>query len=214
MADLGELHDALRTAVADGAGYKVFFYAAGKNGAGLRHGFIAVVDANTCQVNFEQLDSERALSEIAGLQFIKVQALRMLDQNPATGSNPLQNTRHVLSQLDPALQAGREPSPAAVGQIATGRSLPESENAQAPAPVAEARQSDRDLAHARLKAQATALLQTYYGNSAAQKVADIAARHPPLTEPVQFLDACRQLAALLVGALKANEVFKDLYDTL
>ena len=207
MADLGELHEALRTAVADGAGHKVFFYAAGKNGAGLRHGFIA------CQVNFEQLDSERALSEITGLQFIKVQALRMLDQNPATGSNPLQTTRHVLSQLDPALQPGREPLPAA-GQVTTGRSLPESDDAQTPAPVAEAQPSDRDLAHARLKEQATALLQTYYGNSAAQKVADIAARHPPLTEPVQFLDACRQLAALLVGALKANEVFKDLYDTL
>lgn len=213
MADLGELHDALRRAVEDGAGHKVFFYAAGKNGAGLRHGFIAVVDADTCQVNFEQLDSERALSEIAALQFIKVQALRMLDQNPATGSNPLQNTRHVLNQLDPALQPGREPSPVA-GQVTTGRSLPESDDAQAPALVTEAQPSDRDPAHARLKEQATALLQTYYGNSAAQKVADIAARHPPLTEPVVFLDACRQLAALLVGALKANEVFKDLYDTL
>lgn len=211
MADLGELHDALRLAVADGAGHKVFFYAAGKNGAGLRHGFIAVVDADTCQINFEQLDSERALSEIAGLQFIKVQALRMLDQNPATGSNPLQNSHHVLSRLDPALLSSREPSPPA-SPTTTGSSLPESDIARAY--PAEALQSERDLAHARLKEQATALLQTYYGNSAAQKVADIAARHPPLTEPVQFLDACRQLAALLVGALKANEVFKDLYETL
>ena len=211
MADLRELHDALRLAVADGAGHKVFFYAAGKNGAGLRHGFIAIVDADTCQVNFEQLDSEHALSEIVGLQFIKVQALRMLDQNPATGSNPLQNTRHVLNQLDPALRSSREPSPP-VGQLASGRSLPESNNARVQ--VTEAQPGDRGDAYGRLKDKATALLQTYYGNSAAQKVADIAAKHPPLTEPVQFLDACRQSAAVLVGALKANEVFKDLYDTL
>ncbi len=211
MADLSELHNALRSAVEHGGGHKVFFYAAGKNGAGLRHGFIAVVDADACQINFEHLDNEQALSEILALQFIKIQGLPMLEQNPATGSNPLQDTAHLLNRLDPA-QRSRSAAPSATAAGTGSTNDAGTTHAyDATTTVSDARPG---LAHVQLKAEAIALLEAYYGNSAAQKVAEIEAKFSPLTDPVQFLDGCRQSAAVLVGALKANEVFKRLYGTL
>lgn len=213
MADLTELHSALRSAVEDAGGHKIFFYAAGKNGAGLRHGFIAIVDANTCQINFEHLDNESALGEIPSLRFIKVQALPMLGQNPATGDNPLQDTAHVLKMLDPAMQSRSAPV-VSIANAGSPDPVRDTGAAHAHDAATNVSSSSAISTHVRLKAEATALLQTYYGNSAAQKVAEIEARFPPLTEPVQFLDGCRQLAAVLVGALKANEVFKGLYEKL
>lgn len=211
MADLSELHRVLRSAVEQGGGHKIFFYAAGKNGAGLRHGFIAVVDADTCQMNFEHLGNEHALSEIITLKFIKIQDLPMLEQNPATGTNPLQDTAHVLSMLDPAMRS-RSTAPAANAE--GSGSTRETGAAHAHDATTNISTPRSGLAHLQLKADAIALLQAYYGNSAAQKVAEIEAKFSPLTEPAQFLDGCRQSAALLVGALKAKEVFKELYDTL
>jgi hypothetical protein len=115
--------------------------------------------------------------------------------------------------LDPE----KQPRPAPAVSAVTADS-PDSAPATAVAQADDAAQTVSntrpDSAHLQLKAEAIALLQTYYGNSAAQKVAEIEAKFPPLTEPVLFLDGCRQLAALLVGTLKANEVFKGLYDRL
>jgi hypothetical protein len=209
VADLSELHHALRSTVEDGGGYKLFFYAAGKNGAALRHGFIAVVNADMCQISFEHLENERALSEIPSLPFIKIQALPMLGQNPATGSNPLLATADVLNMLDPALQT--RPGPAASVPNAAFSDSSASAAHDATATVSGA---GRKLTRAQLKAEVIVVLEAYYGNSAAAKVAEIEARFPPLTDPVQFLDGCRQLAAMIVGALKANEVFKDLHAKL
>lgn len=101
MADLKELQETLRLAVAEGGQHKVFFYAAKDKGAGLRHGFIAVVDGKSCQLNFEHLDNERALTEIVRLKLIKVQNLPMIDQDPVVGTNPLLNASFVLKRLDP-----------------------------------------------------------------------------------------------------------------
>lgn len=214
MADLRELHSALHAAIADGGGHKVFFYAAGKNGAGLRHGYIAVVDPHSCQVNFEQLDNDLALFEIPRLNFIKVQGLAMIGQNPAIGANPMLDTGHVLNLLDPELQSASPgtPSSAAGAQAGAGKTVTRDASQAAVAnqrPVAGPR-----LAYARLQEDATAVLLTYYGNSAEQKVADVAARFPPSTQPVEFLNACRQLTAVLVGIPKANEVLKPLYEKL
>ncbi len=204
MVDLGELCGALKSAMTDGGGHKVFFYAAGKNGAGLRHGFIAIVDAQTCQLNFEQLDNDHALIEIPQLNFIKVQALPMIGQNPATGSNPMLDTQHVLNMLDPAMHAASSTAPQ---NRTSPAALPQT------APVHET-PATRKLPYTRLKEDATALLQTYYGNSAPQKIADVEVRFSPVTQPAEFLDACRQLTAVLVGAPKANDVFRALFEKL
>ncbi|MCC7249050.1 MAG: hypothetical protein IT473_10550 [Lysobacter sp.] len=216
MADLKELQETLRSAIADGGQHKVFFYAAKDKGAGLRHGFIAVIDGKSCQINFEQLDNERALNEIARLKFIKVQNLPMLDQNPAVGSNPLLNAAFVLKRIDPdqppAGDAGSVDSGSADAGSAyagSGRGNPVADAIAALAPPANVM-----LSHMRLKEAATALLETYYGHSAPQKVAEAEAKFPPETRPVEFLNACRQSAAVLVGMPKATEVFKGLYDTL
>lgn len=211
MVDLGEFCGALKSAMAAGGGHKVFFYAAGKNGAGLRHGFIAIVDAHSCQLNFEQMDNDRALIEIPQLNFIKVQALPMIGLNPATGSNPMLDTTHVLNLLDPELHS-------AVAQATPAQpkpSPPPPAMAQQTAPTpAYAAPGAPKLSSARLKEDATALLQTYYGNSAAQKIADVEARFSPVTQPAEFLNACRQLTAVLVGTAKANEVFRALFEKL
>lgn len=211
MVDLGEFCGALKSAMAAGGGHKVFFYAAGKNGAGLRHGFIAIVDAHSCQLNFEQLDNDRALIEIPQLNFIKVQALPMIGLNPATGSNPMLDTTHVLNLLDPKLHSA---------SVAAAQAPPAQPKPSPPPPAmaqtapAYAASGAPKLSHARLKEDATALLQTYYGNSAAQKIADVEVRFSPVTQPAEFLDACRQLTAVLVGTAKANEVFRALFEKL
>lgn len=210
MVDLGELCGALKSAMAEGGGHKVFFYAAGKNGAGLRHGFIAIIDPHTCQLNFEQLDNDHALIEIPQLNFIKVQALPMIGQNPATGSNPILDTRHVLNIFDPKMQSASTAAP---------QSSPTPQNRAPPAALpqtapAHETPATHKLPYTRLKEDATALLQTYYGNSAPQKIADVQVRFSPVTQPVEFLDACRQLTAVLVGTPKANDVFKALFEKL
>lgn len=212
MVALEELYGALESAIADGGGHKVFFYAAGKNGAGLRHGFIAIVDPRTCQLNFEQLDNDRALIEIPQLNFIKVQALPMIGQNPATGSNPMLKTEHVLSLLDPKTQLASAGTPQAspAPQDAAARGAPAPPRMEA----VYATSGAPKLSHARLKEEATLLLQTYYGNSASQKIADVEVRFSPVTQPAEFLDACRQLTAVLVGMPKANEVFRALFEKL
>jgi hypothetical protein len=212
VVDLGELYGALESAIADGGGHKVFFYAAGKNGAGLRHGFIAIVDPRTCQLNFEQLDNDRALIEIPQLNFIKVQALPMIGQNPATGSNPMLKTEHVLSLLDPKAQ------PASTGTTQASPAPQDAAARGAPPPsrmeAVYATSGAPKLSYARLKEDATALLQTYYGNSAAQKIADVEVRFSPVTQPAEFLGACQQLTAVLVGTAKAGEVFRPLFEKL
>lgn len=210
MADLKELQETLRSAIADGGQHKVFFYAAKDKGAGLRHGFIAVVDGKSCQINFEQLDNERALNEIARLKFIKVQNLPMIDQNPAVGSNPLLNAAFVLKRFDP----DQAPAAAAAGPVDAGPAHVGSGGGNPLADAIAALAPPVNLSRMRLKEEATALLETYYGHSAPQKVAEAEARFPPATQPVEFLNACRQSAALLVGMPKATEVFKSLYDSL
>ncbi|NOT88566.1 MAG: hypothetical protein HOP03_10310 [Lysobacter sp.] len=211
MVDLGELCGVLKSAMADGGGHKVFFYAAGKHGAGLRHGFIAIVDSRTCQLNFEQFDNDRALTEIPQLNFIKVQALPMIGQNPATGSNPLLDVQHVLNLFDPGRQSASTGVPQAPAET-QHRTAPE---AALPRSVAaHATPGTAKLPYTRLREDATALLQTYYGNSAPQKIADVVARFSPVTQPAEFLDACRQLTAVLVGTAKANEVFRALSEKL
>lgn len=212
MVDLGEFCGALKSAMAAGGGHKVFFYAAGKNGAGLRHGFIAIVDAHSCQLNFEHMDNDRALIEIPQLNFIKVQALPMIELNPATGTNPMLDTTYVLNRLD----SGRHSASAAAAQAPpaqpmTGSPPPPPMAQTAPAPAAS---GTSKLPYTRLKEDATALLQTYYGNSAAQKIADVEVRFSPVTQPAEFLGACQQLTAVLVGTAKANEVFRALFEKL
>ncbi|MEQ1514651.1 MAG: hypothetical protein ABL934_18500 [Lysobacteraceae bacterium] len=213
MVDLGDLYGALKSAIAEGGGHKVFFYAAGKNGAGLRHGFVAIVDPKTCQLNFEQLDNDHALIEIPQLNFIKVQALPMIGQNPATGSNPILDTEHVLNLLDAKMRSASadmtQASPVQQNETARGSAAASSQM-----DAAYATSGTPKLSHLRLKEEATALLQTYYGNSAAQKIADVEVRFSPLTQPADFLNACRQLTAVLVGTPKANEVFRALFEKL
>ncbi|GEM_PF-889340 len=216
MADLKELQETLRSAVAEGGQHKVFFYAAKDKGAGLRHGFIAVVDGTSCQINFEQLDNERALNEIVRLKFIKVQNLPMLDQNPAVGSNSLLNAAFVLNRFDldrpPVGNAGSADTSSADTGSVGARGL--HGNPIADAIAALSPPANVSLSHMRLKEEAIALLETYYGHSAPQKVAEAEAKFPPSTRPIEFLNACRQSAAVLVGMPKATEVFKGLYDTL
>lgn len=214
MADLRELHEALRSAIADGGQHKVFFYAAKDKGAGLRHGFIAVVGGKSCQLNFEHLDNERALVEIARLKFIKVQNLPMIDQDPAVGSNPLLNAAFVLKRLDPdQVPVEALAPPAYDAGASTGTGVPIG-NPVALAIAAFSPPANVSLSHVRLKEEATAVLETYYGHSAPQKVAEAEAKFPPATHPVEFLNACRQSAAVLIGMPKATEVFKGLYDRL
>jgi hypothetical protein len=214
VVDLGEFCGAMKSAMAAGGGHKVFFYAAGKNGAGLRHGFIAIVDAHTCQLNFEHMDNDRALIEIPQLNFIKVQALPMIELNPATGSNPLLDTTHVLNLLDPERHSAS--AVAAAAQAPPVQPSPSSPPPPAMAQTAppHAAPGTPKLPYARLKEDATALLQTYYGNSAAQKIADVEVRFSPVTQPAEFLGACQQLTAVLVGTAKASEVFRPLFEKL
>ena len=63
-----------------------------------------------------------------------------------------------------------------------------------------------------LQRDATQILQNFYGSAADKKVAEVAAQFPPHQKPIHFLNHCKQLAAMMVGADKANQLFGPLYD--
>lgn len=202
MADLQDLHTALQLVAAAGKTAKVSFYFVAEDGK-LQSGSIAVEQGQHCHVNFRGLASNLALTEIAGLRFAKVSALPAVTVDH--GPNPVPMSV-VLDQLDP-----RKRPVAVVPALAPAASVP----VQISAPVAEpVKPAHVFYSHLSMQADALALLEPLFGVGAERKMEEFAKLSPPMQHPREFLDRCRQHAAMMLGARKAEELFQPIFDKL
>lgn len=205
MADLGDLHAALAALAAPGKHAKVSFYYLEDADLKMLSGAITVLDGRDCIVQFQDLPPGQALAQIAGLKFAKVTSLPTVVTTVAGDAVPL---TQVLTALDPANRPMPPSSPA-----------PELVSAQAQAiPAATAAPAEPKphvfYSHLAMQKDATTLLEPFFGVGADKKVEEIAKHTSPVHHPREFLDKCRQQAAMMVGAKKAEELFQPLFDKL
>jgi hypothetical protein len=65
-----------------------------------------------------------------------------------------------------------------------------------------------------MQKDALGLLEPLFGTGAAKKVEEFARQSPPHRYPADFLGKCRQQAAMMLGARKAEELFQPIFDRL
>ena len=202
MADLHDLHLALQLLAGAGKTAKVSFYHVGEDGK-LHSGSIAVERGQVCHVNFQQLPALEALSAIAHLKFAKVGSLPAVTVE--ISAYPLPMAR-VLDLLDPR----RLPAPPAAAAPVLAPRAP----IAAPTPAPVAKPAHVFYSHLSLQNDALALLESLFGIGAEKKIEEFARLSPPMQHPQEFLQRCRQHAAMMVGAKKAEELFKPIHDKL
>ena len=204
MVVLRDLHRAIVAAVEAGGGQKIYFYASDADGFGIRHGFVAIPErASACEVSFEGMDADSALEEIPRLSFIKVHSLKIVGGATAPGAQTRAELEHVITLLDPDLRPRRVPPPAPPAVAPAAPAVP-AVPTLAKAPI--------QLAHIQLERRATDLLRQLFGTSASEKVLAISSKHPPITHSFEFIGQCEHLAAMIVGAGKARQLFQPLRD--
>jgi hypothetical protein len=95
--------------------------------------------------------------------------------------------------------------------------------AAAPAPVSDAVPDPGSTAQfvailaapgIELRGEALKLLEPLFGVGAARKIEEFARAHPPADRPQEFLLQCQQHVAVMLGAGKAEALFRPLYDRL
>ena len=207
MADLGDLHAALVGLNEPGKNAKVSFYYL--DDLKMLSGAITVSNGQDCSISFQQLPPLEALEQIARLKFAKVTTLPTMVADAASDLVPL---AMAIDRLDPAHQtvsAPPEQAPAA-DIVAAAASLPA---ASVPANAAEAK-PHVFYSHLAMQKDATDLLTPLFGVGAAKKIEDIAKHTSPVHHPGEFLDKCRQQAAMMLGAKKAEALFQPLFDKL
>lgn len=201
MADLQDLHLALQLLAGAGKTAKVSFYHVGDDGK-LHSGSIAVEQGQVCHVNFQQMPVLEALREIARLKFAKVSSLPAVTVE--ISPHPLPMAR-VLDLLDPR----RLPAPViAVAPAASAEAI------AAPPPAAAAKPTHVFYSHLSMQNDAQAVLEPLFGIAAEKKIEEFARLSPPMQHPQEFLERCRQHAAMMVGPKKADELFRPIYDKL
>ena len=199
MADLQDLHTALQLLAAGGKTAKLSFYFVAEDGK-LQSGSIAVEQGQHCHINFRGLPPEQAMAQIARLQFAKVSSLPAVTVDH--GPNPVR-TAVLLDRFDPRHQP--VPAPAA----------PPAALAPAPAPTAAApKPAHIFYSHLSMQADALALLEPLFGVGAEHKMEEFAKLSPPMQHPRDFLERCRQHAAMMLGPRKAEELFQPIFDKL
>ena len=204
MADLQDLHTALQLLAASGKTAKVSFYFVADDGK-LQSGSIAVEQGQFCHLNFRGLSAEQALAEIPGLQFAKVSSLPAITVEH--GPHPML-IAVVLDRLDPRKRPA--PAPPAAAAIAPAPA-PTVEPTPAPSP---AKPAHVFYSHLAMQADALALLEPLFGVGAERKLEEFAKLSPPMQHPREFLDRCRQHAAMMLGPRKAEELFQAIFDKL
>jgi hypothetical protein len=173
----------------------------------MHSGFIFVEDGQTCYVHLGALDPDAALDAIAAMHFAKVTTLPSMHADHAGDVEGLPMAS-VLARLDPALRPAPAPAPAPVA-IATP---PAATNAPEPPPAPKA--AHVFYSHLAMQKDALGLLEPLFGVGAAKKVDEFAKQSPPHQYPADFLGKCRQHAAMMLGARKAEELFQPIFDRL
>jgi hypothetical protein len=201
MADLQDLHTALQLLAAGGKTAKLSFYFVAEDGK-LQSGSIAVEQGQLCHINFRGLPPEQAMAQIPHLQFAKVSSLPAVTVDH--GPNPVRMAV-LLDRFDPR----HRPAPAPATSVVAAP-----EPAPAPAVAVVPKPAHIFYSHLSLQADALAVLEPLFGVGAEHKMEEFAKLSPPMQHPRDFLERCRQHAAMMLGPRKAEELFQPIFDKL
>lgn len=200
MTDLRDLHSALEALMQAAKTAKVSFYYLNGGDSKLQVGSIAVEQGEACYVSFQALPPQEALDQIARLRFAKISTLPSMHSSHAGDAIPALPMAVVLDALDPANHLHEAP--------------PIVENTPAAVATEVAKQPHVFYSHLSMQKDALELLEPLFGVGAHKKVEEFARTSPPHQHPVDFLNKCRQHAAMMLGARKAEELFKPVFDKL
>lgn len=208
MADLQALCDALQSHADRGECAKVSFYYVGADGVALRHGALLLDRTPHVSIDHQGMATEDAIRAIAGLKLVKIASL-VFDSVQHTASGPI-----ALPVLLQGLRnAAMVPAPRPTTPAATP--TPAAPIPASPAPAAPLVTAEQAAASSiDLKGEARRLLEPLFGVSAGNKIDEFAVVHPPQQHPYEFVLQCQRHAAIMLGAPKAEAMFRPLYDQL
>ncbi len=202
MADLQELSRALESLEANGASAKVSFYYVDADGIAMRAGSILVDRGAHAYIDHRQLAPQAAVEAIRVLKLVKVASLHMdqVHPNPALVGVDLRmliaDMRVAPVTAAAAIAAPASPEPASRAAATT---------TEFPAVVQP---------HIDVAAEAERLLEPLFGVSARKKIDEFAKAHTPAEHPYEFLLMCQKHASIMLGAAKAEAMFRPLYDRI
>jgi hypothetical protein len=207
MADLQGLCDTLQSLADSGASAKVSYYYVGEDGVALRNGAILVDHGVRAHIDHGASDAAASIAAIATLKLVKVASLQMSEVRPAPHMASVD-----LAQLIAEFNMHIRRAAAAPPRAAAPAPRPAE---PAPAPGSTA-QFVAILAapSIELRSEALKLLEPLFGVGAARKIDDFARLHPPAERPHEFLLQCQQHVSVMLGAGKAEALFRPLYDRL
>jgi len=203
MTDLKELHQALETIKRNGKSAKLFFYFLNPNSGQMQSGFFAISQGESCCISFLSKPNDEALDEIPQLTLTKVTSLPAASMDLSNQPFPVCALDEVIARLNPANHTKPLPAPE-----------PEAPRKVAVAEPAMPSQPYVFYSHVAMQRDATSVLETLYGSSAQKKVDEIALKSPPHQYPKEFLDKCKLLASMMLGAAKADQLFQPIYGKL
>ncbi|MFD0725461.1 hypothetical protein [Lysobacter brunescens] len=206
MADLQGLCDTLQSLADSGASAKVSYYYVGDDGVALRNGAILVDHGVRAHIDHGASDAAASIAAIATLKLVKVASLQMSEVRPAPHMASV-DLAQLIAEFNAHIRRAAVPAPAPAP-------VPAPRPAE-PAPGSTA-QFVAILAapSIELRSEALKLLEPLFGVGAARKVDDFARLHPPAERPQEFLLQCQQHVSVMLGASKAEALFRPLYDRL
>lgn len=211
MADLQDLCNTLQTLADSGESAKVSYYYVGDDGVALRNGAILVDHGVRAHIDHGQLDASAAIDAIGAMKLVKVASLPMSEVRPAPHMVSV-DLSQLISDLRERLRRAAAPAPAPVAA-----------KAPAPGPAPDPTPDPGSTAQfvailaapgIELRSEALKLLEPLFGVSASRKIDDFARIHPPAERPHEFLLQCQQHVSVMLGAGKAEALFRPLYDRL
>lgn len=200
MADLQELRGTLQSLADTSGSAKVSFYYVGDDGIALRTGAILVDRGQYAYLDHQKLPPQAAVDSIVALKLVKVAVLQMDTVTPDGSLTPVALSDLVASLVAPAVTA---PAPA-----------PAAPSAPAPQPPPAAPAAAPSAPSIDVKGEALRLLEPLFGVSATRKIEEFAVAHPPQQQPVAFIQQCQKHASIMLGAAKAEALFRPVLDAL
>jgi len=197
MSGINLLYDALEIIRQNRKTAKVFFYFINKDDGRMQSGFFSISEGKSCSIHYLNKSNENALTEITQLHLTKVMSL------PATLMD-LASQPFPACELDMVIQALR---PAGfIGPTAPARAVAKPAQVE----TAAIHQPHAFYSHVAMQQEAVNLLESLFGPSAAQRVAEIALALPPNQYPTEFLNKCKLHASMMIGPRKAEEIFQTI----
>lgn len=201
MAELQDLRGTLKALADSGGSAKVSFYYVGDDGIALRTGAIHVDRGQYAYLDHQKLPPQQAVDSIVTLKLVKIAVLDMAAVSPDPSL-----TAVALADLVGSLVAPVAPAPAPAPAAPPAAAAPQPPPA-APAAAPSAPAID-------VKGEALRLLEPLFGVSATRKIEEFAVAHPPQQVPAEFIQQCQKHASIMLGAAKAEALFRPVLDAL